>query len=478
MEAATNLLLKTSLSADSIDDVLRQALDLILSISWLAFEARGCIFVSEPGSETLKMAVERGLSDSAAELCAEIPFGTCMCGRAAELGEIQFADHVDERHDIRVSGPSHGHYCVPILVDGETRGVINVYVREGHRRNAMEEEFLGGIADTLALVLARGETQEALIDLTARMSGIVQAFDGLLYVSSPGHQIEFMNNRFISLIGRDPTGEICYKAIHDLDEPCPWCVNTRIFHGETVRWEVRMQQDGRDYDVVNRPIIHPDGSVSKLSMAIDITKRKRAEESLRHTVDDLESALEGTVSALASTSAQRDPYTALHQERVAALACAIASELELPHETVEGIRVAGQLHDIGKVTVPSEILSKPGTLSEMEMGIIRMHPTVGYELLKRVPFPWPVADIVLQHHERLDGSGYPDGVIGEDMLLEAKILAVADVIEAMSSHRPYRPAWGVQAALDFLGAGAGVAFDAEAVEACSKVVSEGTISLE
>jgi PAS domain S-box-containing protein/putative nucleotidyltransferase with HDIG domain len=210
----------------------------------------------------------------------------------------------------------------------------------------------------------------------------------------------------------------------------------------------------------------------------DITERKRAEERLRRSFETLRKTLEGTVHALAATAERRDPYTAGHQQRVTHLACAIAKDIDLPEERTEGIRVSGVLHDIGKIYVPAEILNKPGRLTEIEMGLIKTHPQVGYDILKTIEFPWPVAQIVLQHHERIDGSGYPSGLSGEDILLEARILAVADVIEAMASHRPYRPALGIDKALEEISQNRGVLYDPEVVEVCLRLFTQKGFKFE
>jgi putative nucleotidyltransferase with HDIG domain len=175
---------------------------------------------------------------------------------------------------------------------------------------------------------------------------------------------------------------------------------------------------------------------------------------------------------------KRDPYTAGHQQRVARLACAIGRELGLPQESLEGLEVAGTLHDIGKVYVPAEILSKPARLSHMEMGIMKSHSEVGFEILREVTFPWPVARSVLEHHERLDGSGYPGGLKGTEISQEARILAVADVVEAMSSHRPYRAALGLPRALEEIISGRGRLYDAECVDACLALMNGGGFTFE
>ena len=210
----------------------------------------------------------------------------------------------------------------------------------------------------------------------------------------------------------------------------------------------------------------------------EITERKRVEEELRQSYEKLRRTLEGTVHALASTAEKRDPYTAGHQQRVTRLACAMAQEMGLPEEQIEGIRVAGTLHDMGKIYVPAEILNKPGRLTEMEMGLIKTHPQVGYDILKTIEFPWPVAQIVLQHHERMDGFGYPQRLSGEEILLEPRILAVADVVEAMSSHRPYRPAHGIDKALEEISQNRDVLYDPEVVDACLKLFTEKGFKFE
>lgn len=198
-------------------------------------------------------------------------------------------------------------------------------------------------------------------------------------------------------------------------------------------------------------------------------ERTHARDKVREGIEKLRRTLDGIVSALAATAESRDPYTAGHQQRVCRLACAIAHEMGLPEEQVKGLRVAATLHDMGKISVPAEILNKPGRITDVEMGIIKTHPQVGYDILKAIEFPWPVAQTVLQHHERLDGSGYPSGLSGEEILLEARILGVADVVESMSSHRPYRPALGVDRALEEISRNSGVLYDPVVVDACLKV---------
>jgi len=360
-ESVTNAVLRLSLEIISLEEVLKRTLTLILSIPWLAFESRGCIFLVEDDSDTLVMKAESGLNEILKKECARVPFGKCICGKAALKTKIEFTDCIDDRHDISYENMvPHGHYCVPILYGGKTLGVINLYIKEGQKRNEKKEGFLNAIADTLAGIIKRNEYEQALQD----------------------------------------------------------------------------------------------------------------------TLMKLRKAMGGAIELLANVVEVRDPYTAGHQKRVADLARSIATEMGVSQEKIEGIRMAGRVHDIGKISIPAEFLSKPTRLSELEFNLIKTHATVGYEILKDIEFGWPVAEIAYQHHEKLDGSGYPQGLSGNDILLEARILAVADVVEAMSSHRPYRPALGIDKALDEISKNKGTLYDAEVVDACLKLFQEKEYQLK
>jgi len=198
--------------------------------------------------------------------------------------------------------------------------------------------------------------------------------------------------------------------------------------------------------------------------------------------EQLRVCFEQTIQAFADTIEARDVHTAVHQRRVAdissAISAAIAKELGLSLSRVRGLHLAATVHDLGKISIPVEILTKPGRLNEAEYGLIKQHSNIGYELLKNIPFPWPIAKIVLQHHERIDGSGYPFGLKGDDILLESKILGVADTVDAMASHRPYRPALGIDAALNEIKAQRGITFDGEVVDACLRVFYDKKYVLE
>lgn len=196
------------------------------------------------------------------------------------------------------------------------------------------------------------------------------------------------------------------------------------------------------------------------------------ETALESTLTDYRQAMEGIVKAMALTVEMRDPYTAGHQRRVVDLGLAIAQKMGLAQHQQDGLSMAGLIHDVGKISVPAEILSKPGRITELEYLLIKTHPQVGYDILKSIEFPWPIADIVVQHHERLDGSGYPHGLVGQEIMLEARILAVADVVEAMASHRPYRPGLGIDKALEHIAENGGILYDAEVVKVCLEIFKD------
>jgi putative nucleotidyltransferase with HDIG domain len=203
-----------------------------------------------------------------------------------------------------------------------------------------------------------------------------------------------------------------------------------------------------------------------------LQERKQAEKNLLETNQRLSQAITATIQVLGMTVEARDPYTAGHQRRTTILAEAIAGEMGFPPEKIEGLRMAGKIHDIGKISTPSEVLSKPTRLTPIEYELVKAHAQKGYEILKEVESPWPLAEIVFQHHERQDGSGYPRGLKGDEILVEARILAVADTVEAMSSHRPYRPALGVEAALEEIDENKGVLYDSDVAAACLKLFRE------
>lgn len=306
-----------------------------------------------------------------------------------------------------------------------------------------------------------------------------------LLVIAPNRTVLYANTKALSAhpAGRTASGRAagqdsgagldgpCHRLIAGSDSPCEGCefeAVMRTGRARTSVGELATEQGERRW-------LHRqwyalcdlrDEVTSVVEVSRDITEVKLTQFRLEETVARLQQAIEGTVQAMSMAVEARDPYTAGHQRRVSALAHAIATAMGLGEEEEAAVRVAGLVHDIGKMGVPAEILSKPGAISDVEHELIRTHPARGHEILGVIDFPWPVADIVWQHHERLDGTGYPLGLAGDDILMGARVVAVADVVEAMAHHRPYRSARGIGQALDEIRDGAGREYDVGVVDTC------------
>jgi PAS domain S-box-containing protein/putative nucleotidyltransferase with HDIG domain len=231
------------------------------------------------------------------------------------------------------------------------------------------------------------------------------------------------------------------------------------------------RKDGSDISVeILAYPVEMNGETMILGIARDVTERRKAKEQLEESYRRLQRSSDGIIQAVSLTVDMRDPYTSDHQRRVAQLAPAIAAEMGFSPDQIESIRVASLIHDMGKFAVPAEILSKPGRLDDTELQLIREHPKTGFDILSKIDLPGTIAQIVYQHHERMNGSGYPRGLAGENILPEARVLAVAEAVEAMTSHRPYRPALAVDQALQEIRQAKGILFDPEVVEACLRVI--------
>jgi PAS domain S-box-containing protein/putative nucleotidyltransferase with HDIG domain len=241
-----------------------------------------------------------------------------------------------------------------------------------------------------------------------------------------------------------------------------------------------MRKDGSIFEAHSSHVMFKNmhGEPEFYNLDVDLTELNQAKKDLQKSIHNLQKTFEGTVLALMSAVEMRDPYTAGHQVGVAKLACAIARELGLDGNQIEGLRIGGMLHDIGKLNIPSEILTKPGGLTDLEYKLMQTHPQFGFEILRTINFPWPIAQMVLQHHEKMNGSGYPQKLKRDKIILEARIITVADVVEPMSSHRPYRPALGIDAALTEIKRGKGKHYDPKIVEACLRLFEEKGFSFD
>jgi PAS domain S-box-containing protein len=324
-------------------------------------------------------------------------------------------------------------------------------------------------------ITARKQTETALRDSEQKFKTLVeQSLIGIYMVDN--RNMLYANPRTEEIFGYAP-GEMNGIAVHAL--VAPEDRNTvdgnirRRTSGDidSLRYEFRaLRKDGRVIDVgVHGSRTDLAGKPVVLGVLQDITDKRLHEERVREYVQRLERSITSTVQAISHMVDLRDPYTSGHERRVGELAAAIGAEIGLTEHQITGLRISGDVHDVGKIAVPAEILSKPTRLSAAELAIVRTHAQQGYEILKDIDFPWPVAQTVWQHHERLDGSGYPRGLHGDEICLEARIMAVADVVESMSTHRPYRPALGFDAAFAELQDKAGTLYDADIVAACVRL---------
>jgi PAS domain S-box-containing protein len=327
-------------------------------------------------------------------------------------------------------------------------------------------------------ITERKLSEEALRESEEKYRLLVSNANDAIFIAQDG-KIKFPNPRTLEILGytADELTNILYADLVHPDD-------REILSRERLKREKEgVSASTYSLRVLNRAghqlwaqissvSIQWEGRQATLNFVRDITVQRLAEEKLRQTVNKLRKITGATIQAMAQTVEVRDPYTAGHQRRVSDLARAIAFHMGLSSDQVDGVRLAGVIHDIGKISVPAEILSKPGLLTNLEFALIKTHPQVGYEILKDIEFPWDIATVVLQHHERMNGSGYPQGLSGEDILLASRILAVADVVEAMASHRPYRPALGIEKALDEIILRRGQVYDAQAVDACLQLFAE------
>jgi PAS domain S-box-containing protein/putative nucleotidyltransferase with HDIG domain len=347
------------------------------------------------------------------------------------------------------------------------------------------EERTAELSETNVLlkqeISERKQMEEALRDSAEKYRFITStAMDGFAVTDLDGRIVD-VNEESCRILGYSREEQL-KMSISDLEAvKTPNEIKTHIQKVTEIgsdRFETRhRRKDGRIIDIEVSMTFMPQ-SKHFLVFHRDISERKQAVEHLKESFERLRRSLESTVSALASAFEVRDPYTAGHQQRVTDLACAIAEEMGLSEEQIDGIRMAGLIHDIGKINIPAEILNKPGQLTEIEYSLFKNHPQVGHDVLQTVEFPWPVAKIVLQHHERMDGSGYPQGLSGDEIMLEARILAVADIVEAIASHRPYRPARGAGDALEEILHNKGTMYDPEVVDACLRVFYEKGFKFE
>ena len=341
-----------------------------------------------------------------------------------------------------------------------------------------DKGFPRGARAVVHNITERKLAEEALRKSEEKHRFLVDNANDAIFVAQDG-LIKFPNPKTLEILGysEEDLAKIPYMDLVHPDDRAilsEFRQKTQSGKASTTTYSIRVRNSADEEiwaQISSVPIVWEDRPAT-LNFVRDITVQKRAEEELRNSLDKLRKITGATIQAMAQTVEVRDPYTAGHQKRVADLARAIANRMGLSSDQVDGIRMAGAIHDIGKISVPAEILSKPGLLTPLEFSLIKTHSQIGYDILKDIEFPWDIATMVLQHHERLDGSGYPQGITGERILVEAKILTVADVVEAMASHRPYRPSLGMDKALQEIADKKGRSYDPDVVDACIQLFTE------
>jgi len=329
----------------------------------------------------------------------------------------------------------------------------------------------------------RGE--EALRTAEEQFRGLVEQAIAGIYIVQQGRLV-YLNHRCAEILGFADTADLLGREflpmVAEIDRETTAESLRRLHAGEVSSLPFEFTTERRDGVMITIGVhgsraTHR-GAAAIIGLMQDISEKKRSETQIARYLEQLQGAFLRTVEVITALTEMRDPYTSGHEKRVAEIAVAIGAELGFDAQQQEGLRVAGYLHDVGKIIIPAEILSKPGRLSAAEYELIKGHPRAGFDILKGVEFPWPVAEAALQHHERMDGSGYPQGLKGTEILLEARILAVADVVESMGSHRPYRAMLGIDQALAEIEGGRGRLYDADAADACLRIFREQGFQLD
>lgn len=325
----------------------------------------------------------------------------------------------------------------------------------------------------------RKQAEEALLKAAEEWRYCFDAINEMMLLIDSNFRVQRVNKATARILGMEMSkilGQPCYRLIHGTESPPDYCPHVQVITTAAPH-NVEIEEPhlgGRILDISVSPVMNKKGCVERTVEIIDdVTDRRHQEHEAIRLTQALAESFKGTTEAITDLVESRDPYTVGHSKGVAELATRIAQEMGMEKEEIQGIWVCAMLHDVGKAVIPSGVLNKPGGLSDNEWGMIQEHPKKSYEVLRRIPFPWPVAEVVYQHHERLDGSGYPRGLKGDEIHLWARILAAADVVDAMINHRPYRPALRPQDAMNEIERARGTLYDGQVVDACTSLLSQG-----
>ncbi len=367
-----------------------------------------------------------------------------------------------------------------IIISGTVDEEIAISAMKAGANNYIMKDRLARLLPTIERELSdldarreRKRVEEEANLTSAKLTTMVEMLPDMFFIKDLDGKYEMVNTAFEKfagytrehILGRTDRSFFPREAVDALCDADQNVLDLK----KTVRQDMKIEKGGvvRWFDTVKVPLLDGDGNaIGIMGTSRDITDIKMIEEELSNKVLELQNAWEQTVTVLSDAVEIKDAYTSGHQKRVAALSVAIGQALGMSSSDITGLKMAALIHDVGKLQIPGEILSKPSKLMEAEFTLVKTHSEAGRSILKDADFPWDIAQMVYQHHERLDGSGYPQGLMGLSIMLEARIIAVADVVEAMSSHRPYRPALGIEAALGEIAQNSGKLYDPAVVEAC------------
>lgn len=480
---------RSLVNAEDIDTLLNEVCDTIVMVGGYRLAWVG--FVEHDAAKSVRIASHAGAgSNYVTDL--KISWGTTPWGMGPSGTAIREVKTVIA-HDLKnqpnylpwrnmaVESGFVGSIALPLKVRGAVLGVLTIYTDEAEAFDAAEVQLLEELSDDLAYGIESRRTgtlretlEDRLIASETRLRMIIESAPAGIFAVRHGVFI-YANPRMEEILGYGK-GELAGKRSEDVVVPEDWhlvleAMQELAAHGSTGNFAVRALR--KDHAIIGLGLqdVRADyeGEPAIIGMAQDITERQRTQSEIQHYIALLEHTAEATLQAVAAMVEQRDPYTAGHERRVGALAAAIGAEMGLSQHAVRGLNLCGIVHDIGKIAVPAELLSKPTRLNDIEMSLVRMHAQTGYDVLKDVDFPWPVAEVIRQHHERMDGSGYPRKLQGDAIIPEARIMMVADVVESMSSHRPYRPSLGLDAALAEIEQHSGTWYDPQVVAACLRL---------